>query len=284
MATNMCSVCNTELLDNLIFCYGRCNKFFHYTCIGMSRTIFDGYKKVEGLRWQCPDCINEFNGIWAKLDDLTTLVNEIKTTINLYGMVKSAIGEVLRDKNFADHSSEMPYIPSTDRPEEPTLNKNKRKRKKRQNNQSSTPLNTHILESTSHTGDPILPTVNLDSSVESSNNITIVQSTDSSTSRTIRTAENRTYLWLNGFHHQTTTNQIIDMVVNTMEVREADIICRSLKSSRRTYTELDRISFRVGLKAADVKDALTAGKWPNGVVCKLFKSKNLEVRQPVKLG
>lgn len=69
-----------------------------------------------------------------------------------------------------------------------------------------------------------------------------------------------------------------------MKVREADVICRSLKSSRRTYTEFDSISFRVGLRAVDVKDALTAGKWPKGVACKLFKSKNLEVRQPVKLG
>lgn len=117
-------------------------------------------------------------------------------------------------------------------------------------------------------------------------NNTVVQSVEGniSQSQVIRTAEQRTYLWLNGFHHETTTDQVIKLVSSTMKVREADVICRSLKSSRRSYAEYDHISFRVRLKSTAVKDALSADKWPKGVACKLFKSKNSNVRQPVKLG
>ncbi|KAJ6643667.1 hypothetical protein Bhyg_08631 [Pseudolycoriella hygida] len=97
----------------------------------------------------------------------------------------------------------------------------------------------------------------------------------------VRTAESRTYLWLSGFHHQTTTAQIIDLVAATLAVKGHDIICRSLKSSRRTYTDFDKVSFRVGLKSSDLKDSLTKDIWPKGVICKLLKSKNYNNRQPV---
>lgn len=102
--------------------------------------------------------------------------------------------------------------------------------------------------------------------------------------QTIRTAESRTYLWLNGFHHDTSTEQIIKLVATTMNVQECDVICRSLKSNRRTYTDFDQVSFRVGVKSSDAKDALTTDRWPKGIMCKLFKSKNSKNRQPVRLG
>lgn len=107
---------------------------------------------------------------------------------------------------------------------------------------------------------------------------------DRGSNHPIRIAEKRTYLWLNGFHHETTSNQVVKLVASTMRIQEPDVICRSLKSSRRSYTEFDQISFRVGIKSTDLKDALTTDRWPNGIVCKLFKSKNSNNRQPVKLG
>lgn len=106
MAVSTCSICKTELLDNLICCVGRCNKFFYYTCVGFSRTIFDGYKKVTGLRWQCTNCVDEFNGIWTKLDNLTDLMNEMKTMINLCGLVKSAIDSAFQEVVPMIHAKE----------------------------------------------------------------------------------------------------------------------------------------------------------------------------------
>lgn len=284
MATNICSLCNTELLDNLISCSGRCNKFFHYTCVGISRSIFDGYKKINGLRWQCPDCINEFNGIWTKLDDLTTVVNEIKTMINLCGLVKSTISEALRDHDSIIRSSDNICNSPTNRHEQQVVEKRTKHRrsKGKKNTKSSKPVNSTIIQTT--TGVPLAHVV-LESSIESSNNTVVATPTiDNDSSQTIRTAESRTYLWFNGFHHETTTNQIINLVSRTMSVQRSDIICRSLKSSRRTYTEFDQVSFRVGFKSTDLKDALTTDRWPKGVVSKLFKSKNSSNRQPVKLG
>lgn len=285
MGTHICSLCNTELLDNLISCSGRCSEFFHYTCIGMSRTAFEAYKKVEGLRWQCRECLNEFKGIWNKLDDLTTIVNEVKTMINLCGMVKTAIGEAFSDNYTVIRSPKESIDAPKVRLEHPVANeKVKRRRKNKRKVTSSTPINGSsdhtIMQSDMHSSAIDL----LESTVVRVNN-TVAQTVQCNTSQSqvIRTAEKRTYLWLNGFHHETTTDQVIKLVSITMDVREADVICRSLKSSRRSYAELDHISFRVGLKSSDVKDALSAGKWPKGVACKLFKSKNSNVRQPVIL-
>lgn len=274
MSTQICPLCNTELLDNLISCSGRCNKFFHYTCVGLSRTTFDVYKKVEGLRWQCTDCTNDFKGIWSKLDELAKSVNDMKSMISVSGMVKAAVREVFRDNKPASCSSVNPNIQSTESHER----KGKRKRNNRKKvPQSSTPINvstiqpTASLQSLSQTTDP---------SAESSANTTVVPNDI----QTIRTAEKRLYLWLNGFHHDTTSQQVIKLVASTLCIQESEVICRSLKSSRRTYTDFDQISFRVGLKESVIGDGLSADRWPKGVICKLFKSKNSINRQPVKLG
>lgn len=277
MDNNTCMLCNTALVDNLIRCSGRCNRFFHYTCAGMSRTMFDGYKKVEGLRWQCSDCINDLKVIWSKLDELVLAVNEIRSTISLGSLVKSAISDVFRDRDPSFKPSENNNCGSLAECTAQSFVKSKNKKKKRRANgknrlKSSTPVNGTVIQTT------------LASQSSSERTIVGTPSIDSASTQTIRNAENRTYLWLNGFHHQTTSKQIIDLVAKTMNVSGTDVICRSLKSSRRTYSDGDPISFRVGLKTADVKDALTTDRWPKGVMCKLFNSKNSNARQPVVLG
>lgn len=292
MSTQNCLLCNTELLENLISCSGRCNKFFHYTCVGLTRTTFDVYKKVDGLRWQCTDCTNDFKGIWSKLDDLSTTVNEIKSMISLGGLVKAAISEVFRDNGPVICSSVNQHVPSVDRhmqKQQRSVKKNhgKSKRpkgKRKKIAQSSTP-NVSIIQSTTSMHSQTLSTHSpLDSESVSSNATVVPNTVPDRSDQMIRTAEKRTYLWLNGFHHESTSNQVINLVASTMNVQGSEIVCRSLKSSRRNYTDFDQISFRIGLKSSDVKDALTTDRWPKGVVCKLFNSKNSNIRQPVKLG
>lgn len=283
MSSHICLLCNTELLDNLISCSGKCNKFFHYTCIGMTRTTFDVYKKVDGLRWQCSDCMNDFKSVWSKLEELSTTVNEIKTMISLGGMVKSAINEVFCINSQTIRPTDNQRVPSTDQ-QITTKNKrggNKRRQGKRKRiAPSSTPINVSVIQTTSSSQSQttIIPSETSTVSTES----TVIPNVSSA--HQIRAAEKRTYLWLNGFHNETTVDQVTKLVANVMKVNEPDVICRSLKSTRRVYTEFDQISFRVGLKTTDVKDALTTDRWPKGIVCKLFKSKNSNNRQPVKLG
>lgn len=241
------------------------------------------YKKVDGLRWQCSICINEFNGIWKRLDDFIILVNDIKTTINLGSLVKSAVSEVFRESVSINHTPQDPLIVSNN---PPVVRAKTTKRKRRQSKQgkptiSSTPVNGSISHTSSSSQGPVY-TVNLESSTESMN-VTVIPTAEPGSTQTIGSAENRTYLWLRGFHYETTSNQVIDLVAKTINVNGSDIICRSLKSSRRAYTESDHISFRVGLRPTDVKNALSTKNWPNGVVCKLFNSKNLNTRQPVRL-
>lgn len=67
---------------------------------------------------------------------------------------------------------------------------------------------------------------------------------------------------------------MVSLVSKVLQINEKDIICRSLKSSRRTYNDFNHISFRIGLKAADVKDAFQPKKWPEGISCKYFNQKN----------
>lgn len=291
MTAHTCSLCNTELLDNVIFCYGRCNKIFHYTCIGMTRTTVETYKKVQGLKWQCSDCLNESNGIWMKLDELTTLVNEIKSTITLFSMVKSAVAEAFSEQN----SGVVPFVESnidTNGDIHENVNNQKRRKKrptkKTKKFASSTPTNGNINSNTIRIPkpsrrDPTEPFVTHESTLSSTDN-TVIASAGRNPSPSIRTAERRTYLWMSGFHYATTAEQVVNLVKTTLDVQEYDVICRSLKSNRRTYTDFDHVSFRVGLKPDDVKDALSTGKWPKGVNCKLFNSKNSNARQPVKLG
>lgn len=287
MATQICSLCNTELLDNLISCSGRCRQFFHYSCIGMSRTTFDGYKKVEGLRWQCCGCSNEIDGIWTKLDHLTNLVNEIKDSINLCGMVKASIGEFFSD-NFPDTRNSIHGHTEVDTFRSNTPKKVSRRNAKRRNISkkkiSSTPTENTAAQSMITSNDSSsTPTVILDSSGAALNNTIIPAGNNLDIDDTVRVAVKRTYLWLSGFHHETTTNQIIRLKSKTLNVRESDIICRSLKSSRRSYSEFDHVSFRVGLRSSEINDALSTDKWPKGTRCKLFMSKNLHVRTPVML-
>lgn len=243
----------------------------------MSRTTFECYKKVDGLRWQCTNCVNEIEGIWTKLDELTALVNEINSKVNLSGIVKAAVGEVLRENVPIVRASNSPAN-LTVNPVCATVNKKKNRcKRKNKKSKSSTPVNGSVTQPNSSAQ---LTPSRLESS-SSTLDITVVPAVE--TVESIRMAEKRTYIWLNGFHHETTTSQVIKLVATTMDVRESDVICRSLKSGRRTYTESDQISFRVGLRSSDVKDVLTTNRWPKGVVCKLFKSKNSSARNPVIL-
>lgn len=108
MTKSLCTLCNTELLDNLILCAGRCNKYFHYTCVVFSRTVFDGYKRVSGsLKWQCTNCLDDFNSLFTKLEDLTVLVGELKSSINMYGLVKSTIVDVFKEGFPKKQSSDI---------------------------------------------------------------------------------------------------------------------------------------------------------------------------------
>lgn len=100
------------------------------------------------------------------------------------------------------------------------------------------------------------------------------QSTNVITNHGIRIAEKRTYLCLSGFHHTSTTQQVSSFVSRVLGLSEGDVICRSLKSGRRTYTDFHHISFRIGLRSTHIADALQQDKWPAGISCKLFNSKN----------
>lgn len=294
---SLCTECNTELLDNLIQCAGRCYKYFHYTCVGISRTIFDGYKKVPGLKWQCSACMDEFNHLSRKLDDLTALVNEMKSSINLYGLVKSTIVDVFKDGLPSENS-----LVSAARVT-PVNNKAKKKKKKQQQQRrsdtDSQPKQRHPplsiespssndsqapdsrIESTPYRFDDDRDPVHDTSSGTNDENLdeTIIDRANVTT-RTqcseygIRVAEKRSYLWLGGFHHTSTCQQVISLVAKVLEINENDIICRSLKSGRRKYNDFNQVSFRIGLKSTDVKDALQPNKWPEGVACKYFKRKN----------
>lgn len=290
----ICIHCNTELLDNLINCSGQCNRCFHYTCVGFTRSAFDAYKKVVGLRWHCPDCLNDFKGFLEKLDELTATVNEIKALIDLGGMVKAAINEAIVATDSAGHFSGKPSAASTVRRElQDTGKKAKRRSNQRKSKKkvakTSTPVtgtNKVSMESREAAENISLVSLIASDSIDDANNTVVPtnnNTNDNPSTRGIRTVETRTYLWLNGFHHDTTTSQIIKLVADTMNVEESEVICRSLKSGRREYTEFDQVSFRVGLKTKDLRDALTTDKWPKGIICKLFKSKNCSTRLPVKL-
>lgn len=187
MTNHICSLCNTELVENLISCSGRCNKFFHYTCVGLTRSSFDVYKKVEGLKWQCTECTNDLKGIWKKLDELTTMVNDLKTTVSLGGLVKSVISEAIRSNGVACSTGQS-NLSSTNRQVHGVGNstkKQKQRRNKRKKNGavSSTPVNGNTMQATI-----IESTINPD-------NVTIIPSSGYvvGSSNVIRTAESRTY-------------------------------------------------------------------------------------------
>lgn len=309
MTLSICTLCSTELLDNMIHCAGRCNKYFHYACAGFSRTSFDGYKKVSGLKWQCSECIDEFNRLWTKLDGLTDLVNEIKMMINLSGLVKSTIKDIFNEGFAGMKSTAVDAVQSISKG---SANKNKKK-KKRQNNlqkqnrkaESSPPVNSIFPPVTKSQQFQEPFPYNSNETHEVSSNATVVQSTlqmDISNDRLsstmiershatnlppnvsvsnvsnhnfdIRVAEKRSYLWLSGFHHTSTAKQVISLVSKLLTINESDIICRSLKSSKREYNDFQHISFRIGLKSSDIKDAFQPNKWPEGIICKYFNQKN----------
>lgn len=308
-----CSVCNTELLDNLICCAGRCKKFFHYTCVGFSRTIFDGYKKVSGLQWQCTNCIDHLDRIWIKLEELTTLVNDIKSTINLCGIVKSAINESISD-GFTRLATAV-GVPSTQSINQHDSNKKRTKRQRKQMRKSN---GNHVSISSTHrhsivpfrlnesanvnanvtlidtAAELIQPTDvsddNLNSTVinrQTDNNQSVADQLNSTviehpaevtaptnTNYEIRVADKRSYLWLSGFHHTSTVPQVVRLVSKVLGINEGDVICRSLKSARRKYNDFHYISFRIGIRSSNVESALQPNKWPEGVTCKCFNQKN----------
>lgn len=317
MAANLCSVCNTELLDHLICCAGRCNTFFHFTCIGMSRTIFDGYKKVPGLKWQCDVCIKDFSGLCTRLDDLTTMVKEMKSSIDLFGLVKRAIEEVDENRNLPSRQTMLTEVPLSFR----SKSKKKKKTKSSNFNQNKSNVTDDVDENVTHNHvpkplllDALLPTddgstelsnvspapsihdesidtldttviLNVQSSSEVSTDVldtTVTQnvqpspqiSNDTIINHGIRIADKRTYLCLSGFHHTSTSQQVIRFVSSLLAIDESNVLCRSLKSSRRKYTDFQHISFRIGLKSVHANVALQTGKWPAGIKCTLFNQKN----------
>lgn len=311
MAASSCSLCNTALVDNLICCTGRCHSFFHYTCVGFTRTFMESYKKVSGLKWQCSNCIDDYNRLWTKLDELSSTVNEIKSSINTYGLVKSAISDVFKDRFFDNQATTAitaPMVTPIGIAKGNKKNKKKKNAEGRQNvnkqshRKTSTPSNEcngTIDQLLNNRSDRLPFTFSLPISGQNNNsmhnidassdlmNSTIVervpiansQATQSSittnpTNHGIRVADKRTYLWLSGFHHSSTAQQVASLVSNILKVDENEIICRSLKSSRRSYNDFQHISFRIGLRSSDVKDALHPDKWPVGISCKLFDSKN----------
>ncbi|KAJ6639525.1 hypothetical protein Bhyg_12271 [Pseudolycoriella hygida] len=167
------------------------------------------------MQWQCTTCIDDFNGLWTKLEGLTDLVNEIKSMINLCGLVKSTVVEALSDsKPIKQQKSPMIELPA----QKATI--------------ATQPLNVPA---------PI-------------------------DDYGIRLAEKRSYLWLSGFHHTSTTQQVSSLVSKVLGIQEKDIICRSLKSGKRDYSDFNHISFRIGLKSSDVKDAFEPNKCPVGII------------------
>lgn len=246
----------------------------HYTCIGFTRNTVEIYKKIDGLKWQCKTCSNEFKVIWTKLEELVSCVSEIKSMINLCGMVKTAIDEAFQAKCPNSCSSEGNTATHPDHHKQTasgkTVKRQPPKKKKKKPSKSSTPVSSTFIQTTTPQTQSNQSAVK--SSIESVTD-TVIQAdaNDGNSTHGIRTVETRTYLWLNGFHHETTTSQVIKLVASTMSIHEAEIICRSLKSGRRTYTDLDQVSFRVGVRTTDLADALTTNRWPKGVVCKMFK-------------
>lgn len=306
MATNLCSICNTELIDQLICCSGRCKLYYHYTCIGMSRTIFDGFKKVCGLRWHCTNCTNEFEGIWTKLDDLAVAVNDIKSMITLTGLVKAAVDDAFKCRV----SSPIQPTPLTNVSHDSCLKvKKKQKKKKKKDNNVNKNVNSRNAvrnpDSSNKKSDYSTSPIRLDEHLQNDDtglqtcpvnssspnastatlDLTIIEnvqsiplpSQDLSVSNPghgIRVADKRTYICLSGFHHTTTTQQVVLFVSRVLSVNEKEIVCRSLKSSRRTYSDFQHVSFRIGLRTTYANEALQPNKWPAGISCKLFDQKN----------
>lgn len=266
----------------------------------MSRTIFDGYKKVCGLRWQCPDCINDFEGIYKKLDDLTIVVNEIKSTMNLFGLVKTAIDDAL--KPYVNSPS--PPAISSDASHDVEVKVKKKKKKKMKSNRKQNhqcvhndndpadnanvpakPLQLDNLLSVDNTSTPNTVASSTPNTSDVTLDSTIIENTPSSqlqpqtpnvidASDDIRVADKRTYLCLSGFHHTSTTRKVVSFVSRILAINEDEIICRSLKSSSRKYNDFQHVSFRIGLRSSLVNDALQPDKWPAGISCKLFQRKN----------
>lgn len=112
----------------------------------MTRSAFEVYKKVEGLRWQCTGCTNDFKGIWEKLNDLAAAVNEIKTLINLGGLVKAAVSEIFRVDDPTARSNFDKQIAVTNHQRKRTTGKKIKRRRKHLNTvgASSTPVDGSV--------------------------------------------------------------------------------------------------------------------------------------------
>lgn len=309
MATSLCSLCNTELVDNLICCSGQCRKFFYYACAGFSRTFMDSYKKVSGLRWKCTNCIDESKGLRTILDELTKSVNEIRSMIDTYGLVKSAVTAVF-EENMHETSPDInghtvqPVEKDNQKKKSNVKGRQNRKKKGKQSSSKPSINNTVPCENQNNQRSEIPPfifdgqesfpndesiqtIISLEDSSNEHLNSTVIRcatesssTIQSSTTQSftkqnsnhfgIRIADRRTYLWLGGFHHTSTAQQVTKFVSKILSVDENDIICRSLKSSRRTYNDFHHISFRIGLRSKDTKDAFLPNKWPAGITCKPF--------------
>lgn len=115
----------------------------------MTRTTFDGFKKVNGLRWQCEQCIDDYTGIWTKLDELTSVVNEIKSLINLCGLVKSAISEAFRDHGPTTSPSNNNCPAATNFNSQPAVKRSIRRR-------GTAKKNCKIVDTTQQYGYPVI--------------------------------------------------------------------------------------------------------------------------------
>lgn len=208
--------------------------------------------------------------------------------LNLSILVKSAVVEAINGGTEIKHQ-----VTSNVRKAQSDNQQKLKKKKKRRHNNSSKRKQTAESGSPSTTGrlpfnfnttadldTTIIPaTVSHISSDNQLNSTIIGQPTQasnitaSSVSHGVRIADKRTYLWLSGFHHTSTVPQVTSLVSEVLGLQENDIICRSLKSAKKNYSDFNYISFRIGLKSTDVKGAFQPNKWPEGIVCKYFESK-----------
>ncbi|KAJ6648051.1 hypothetical protein Bhyg_03276 [Pseudolycoriella hygida] len=57
------------------WCDGICNKFMHYKCVGMTRTIFKAYGDLDNLHYMCDKCANlSLKAMNQKLDKIMSII------------------------------------------------------------------------------------------------------------------------------------------------------------------------------------------------------------------
>lgn len=235
------------------------------------------------------------------MDELAAAVNDIKSMITLTGLVRAAVDDAFTSRVTPLIEPAMLTNASQDScPKVKKKKKNKKKsnvingnvnnrnavpnsdssNKKSDNSQLPIRLDEISIEETdkpANSSSPNASIVSLDSTIIE--NVLNVQSVNlptrnPNTNHGIRIADKRIYIWLSGFHHTSTAQQVVSFVSRVLSVEEKEIVCRSLKSGHRTYTDFHHVSFRIGLRSTYANEALQPNKWPTGISCKLFNQKN----------